>query len=123
MIAGVLLVLPDGRLVLHRRGKDAPTDSGLLSIFGGHAEPGESPEQTALREVKEETSISYDLKLEPLGSYVSDGKKFYTFRAPIKDEDFKVYEGVGAEVYTVQESKKLKDLAGPARFALTKIGL
>ncbi len=51
--AGVLLFDDVGRVLLQRR-----TDDGLWSIPGGAMEPGESLEDTARREVREEVGVA-----------------------------------------------------------------
>ena len=56
-VAGTLLCAKDGRLILHRRDSKAPTSPGMLALFGGHAEPGETPLETARRELAEEVSL------------------------------------------------------------------
>jgi 8-oxo-dGTP pyrophosphatase MutT (NUDIX family) len=50
--AGVLVVDGDGRILLGRR-----TDNGLWATPGGHVEDGESFEEGALRELREEAGI------------------------------------------------------------------
>lgn len=50
--AAVLALDPDGRILLQRR-----TDSGLWGTPGGMMEPGESIEETARRELREETGL------------------------------------------------------------------
>jgi len=59
--AGVLLLLfpRDGRLhlVLTRRTDRVEFHKGQISLPGGRCEPGESPEETALRETREELGI------------------------------------------------------------------
>jgi 8-oxo-dGTP pyrophosphatase MutT (NUDIX family) len=51
-VAGALVFDADGRLLLHRR-----DDNGLWSTSGGAVEPGESLEETARRELREETGL------------------------------------------------------------------
>ena len=51
-VAGALVFDSDGRLLLHRR-----DDNGLWSTSGGAVEPGESLEDTARRELREETGL------------------------------------------------------------------
>ncbi|MFI5273382.1 MAG: NUDIX domain-containing protein [Ktedonobacterales bacterium] len=57
-IATVLVVDRDGRLLLQHRGADAPTSPNQWSLPGGHIEPGETPEQAARRELREETGLA-----------------------------------------------------------------
>jgi 8-oxo-dGTP pyrophosphatase MutT (NUDIX family) len=51
-VAGALVFDDDGRLLLHRR-----TDNGLWSTSGGPVQPGESLEETARRQLHEETGL------------------------------------------------------------------
>lgn len=55
-VCGVIVLRADGAALLQHR-DDIPTinDPGLWVIPGGHVEPGESPQQGAVREVEEET--------------------------------------------------------------------
>lgn len=70
--AGVLIVLypgPDGDLhfVLMRRTEYPGVHSGQISLPGGRCEPGETYQQTALRETEEEFGFSCD-GVEVLGA-------------------------------------------------------
>ena len=49
----ILFKLPDGRVILQRRTKDAPYGAGLLGIFGGWVESNETPWECLLREIEE----------------------------------------------------------------------
>lgn len=69
--ASSAILVRDGKLLLIRRLH--PPAANLYAFPGGRAEPGETPEQTALREFYEETGIrgenprlfaTYDLKGE-----------------------------------------------------------
>lgn len=107
----VIFTLPDGRVVFQRRTQDAPTNPGKLGLFGGHIEWGESPMQALIREICEETGIvstASDIKfMTKLGS---EGGYVFVFKAAILNADFPVYEGDGAEVYTVAEALARDDL-------------
>jgi ADP-ribose pyrophosphatase YjhB (NUDIX family) len=55
LCAGAVVRDGDGRLLLVRRGR--PPSVGLWSVPGGRVEPGETPAEAALREVREETGL------------------------------------------------------------------
>ena len=63
--AGVLLVR-DNKVLLVRRGIDPY--KGSYDIVGGFVNPGETPEQAAIREAKEETGLDVEI-VELLGTY------------------------------------------------------
>jgi 8-oxo-dGTP diphosphatase len=71
--AGVLVVAADtGRVLLQKR-SERGSEPGMWAVWGGMADPGETPRHAALRELKEETG--YD------GGFLRFGK-IYTYRAP-----------------------------------------
>jgi 8-oxo-dGTP diphosphatase len=55
--AGVLLVDPDGRLLLQERDANPAIDPDKWGLVGGHLDPGEDAEAGAYRELEEETGV------------------------------------------------------------------
>ena len=54
-LASSAIVERSGRFLLVRRGN--PPAANLFAFPGGRAEPGETPAETALRELQEETGV------------------------------------------------------------------
>lgn len=75
-LASSAILIRNGRMLLIRRKN--PPSLDMFAFPGGRAEPGESPDQTALREFEEETGIAardptlfatYDLHSENPGRH------------------------------------------------------
>lgn len=80
--SGVLLISPDGRVLLCRR-----KDGTGWAFPGGHIEEGETPEQTARRELAEETGKTFDGEMRPWTRRIKDGVDFTTFIAEVEAFD------------------------------------
>jgi 8-oxo-dGTP pyrophosphatase MutT (NUDIX family) len=123
--------LPDGKIVLQRRTKDAPYAPGRLGIFGGWVEEGETVNECLIREIKEETSLDTDtLQITPLTDFVIPAGKdfdrdrhFYLYETHVNDLNFDVYEGDGAEAFAAQELRSRTDLTGSAEYVFKRLNL
>ncbi len=69
--AMVVAVTPEGHVVMERSYKHGPRQIAL-SLPAGYLEPGETPEETARRELREETGYEAD-EWVSLGSFTVDG--------------------------------------------------
>lgn len=83
--AGILLVTPDGRGLFLQRGDDGD-HPGEWAFAGGGIDGDETPEETAIRETREETGWikPEDLDSEPVLKSRVDG--FVTFKQDINNE-------------------------------------
>lgn len=128
-ISLILLTLTDGRIVFQRRTKDAPVSPGLLGLFGGKVEAGETFDEAMDRELEEETSLKVqDLNIGFVQEYTLDFKgtkvepsTFHLYWAELANADFEVYEGDGAEVYSKSEALSRSDLTPSAAYVLNNI--
>jgi len=127
-LATALLILPDGRLVFQRRDLGIAIAPGMLALFGGHVESGETAEQAIYRELAEEISLdTATLTVELMCDYrirhLERGNEEYhynLYRTNVPHADFEVYEGSGAEVYTAEEVLRRDDITQSTRYAVTK---
>jgi ADP-ribose pyrophosphatase YjhB (NUDIX family) len=125
----ILFKLPDGKFVLQRRTKDAPYGAGLLGIFGGWVEEGEAVTECLIREIKEETSLNTDdLEIKSITDFVipasedfDKDRHFYLYEGLIDSLDFEVYEGDGAEAFTISEISERSDLTASAKYTVDHI--
>jgi 8-oxo-dGTP pyrophosphatase MutT (NUDIX family) len=116
--AEIILIRADGALLLQRRDdKPGITNPGLITAFGGHIEPGETPLEAAHREINEETNLNLgadDLKF--FGKYRKtkavhgeDWEVYYHLVSNIDDANLRVFEGQGfVVVHDRAEARKLK---------------
>ncbi len=128
-ISVIWLVLPNGNVVLQRRDEKTDVSPGLLSLFGGHVEAGETPEEAMYRELSEETSLDVpSLSISSAGSaelpHPNDPamtRTMYFYKAAIDSDDFDVFEGEGSETYSITELKGRQDLGSSVVYAINHL--
>lgn len=128
-IALILLYLPDNKLVLQRRTKNAQHGAGMLGFFGGWVEDGETPTECIQREVHEETSLKIQPNgIKPLGSFMlhadnnfGKDRHFFMYESHISNMDFGIYEGDRAEAYTINELQQRDDLIVSTHHVIHKV--
>ena len=89
---------------------------GLWNLPGGHKDPGETLEQAAAREAKEETGYSVDIKKEVfVFEKPQDGLVLHAFSAEITTGELHIPpdEILDAKWFSYQEVMAMKDLRSP----------
>lgn len=82
LVAAAALVDPDGRVLITRR-PEGKSMAGLWEFPGGKVEPGETPEETLIRELKEELDIDTSAScLAPL-TFASHGYPDFHLLMPL----------------------------------------
>lgn len=125
----ILFKDPAGRIILQRRTNDAPYGAGLLGIFGGWVEEGETPDECLIREIKEETSLNPDdLGIKTITDFIMPASEdfdkdrhFYLYEGNVQGLSFEVYEGDGAEAYTQSELSERSDLLASAKYVFDHV--
>lgn len=101
----------------------------MLGIFGGWVEEGESVDECLVREIKEETSLNTDhLNIKPITDFIipasedfDKDRHFYLYAGNVDSLDFEVYEGDGAEAFTLSELGERSDLTASAKYVFNDI--
>jgi 8-oxo-dGTP diphosphatase len=97
----VILVDPDGRVLLQERDERPLIDPERWGFVGGSVEPGEGDEEAAYREFAEETGVQLDGGLELYGEFTvhhvetrsDDQVQVWTAATELTDADIVVGEG------------------------------
>lgn len=126
-LSGTLLEIKDkpGTFLWQLRTKDAPSNPGKITLFGGGMEAGESALDTVLREVQEELEIELDPNTV-VGSYnyAAIKPEHYISATHFKDVDISNYvlhEGEAALELTLEELLKQDNLADSLRDLVEKL--
>lgn len=123
MSAGIILVDPQGRVLLQLR-DDTPgiMYPGHWGITGGAANAGETPEQTAVRETEEETGLRIE-RMEPFRAYYFTDPPAGAKASSKARADYELYLyhapcGTPAEELTCGEGRELRYFAPDDAMAL-----
>jgi mutator protein MutT len=117
-IAVAILRLPNGQVVLQRKDENSPRSPHKLALFGGSIEANETPKEAIVRELIEETSLpigGLGLKniltcIVQVNDKARPKVKAYVFEVEVENNQFSVYEGKGAETYSMQELLERDDV-------------
>ncbi len=93
---------------------------GIWGFFGGHLEPGETPEQAVQREVLEEVGYVLPPTLRQFGIYADEKVIRYVFYAPLEVsmEELVLHEGWDMGLISIpeiQQGKAFSRVAGEER--------
>ncbi len=121
--ASACIIVGDGTLAFQRRDRFAPTNPNKLALFGGAHNTNENPHDAITRELREETSITFqDEDVEEIFSYfrADIGRMQYIFKLEIFNVDFKVFEGKAVEWFTPDEVLGRSDTTNGLREAIKR---
>jgi 8-oxo-dGTP diphosphatase len=117
LVAACALIDPDGRILIAQR-PEGKSMAGLWEFPGGKVEPGETPEQTVIREMQEELGIT--IKEPCLAPFIFASHTYPNFHLLMPLFLCRRWEGIaqpreGQKVAWV----KIKDLAlNPERYPM-----
>lgn len=120
--SGILLITPEGDLItMHRDTISTIRDSGCYGIFGGATEGNETPLETAIREITEETNLRPQVTdFEFFKTYYQQRDGMTTpatlhifILRDINPNTLKIYEGQGIKILNDASSPHIaKDVRG-----------
>ncbi len=99
LVRVAMVILHQGDRVLMQLRDSAPGTyaGGLWGIFGGHMEAGETPEQTAVREIDEELDLRLEGPLALVTHRIDDGRERFVYAVELSAplEALSLREGAG----------------------------
>ena len=108
--AGVVLFNKNKILLQLRDNNPKISNPDMWGIFGGGVEKGETPEQAAIRELREELELRIE-KLEPVLQTEFNHEKIYIFKQEIKNiSNLKLNEGRNMKFFSKEEILNLKNV-------------
>ncbi|HTJ39498.1 MAG TPA: NUDIX domain-containing protein [Dactylosporangium sp.] len=126
-VAVVFLVDPEGRLLMQHRDQHARVSPNQWALPGGKIEEGESPEEAARREVREETGLdagaiaAYLVGTRPSVTTADGEVEMHVFYGPTEATQDDVVLGEGqAMVFLTPEEALARDLGVTAALLLPK---
>lgn len=115
--ATLCFVIQNDEILMINRNK--PPFMGLWNAVGGHIEEGETPEQSAIREIKEESGIQVSsVELQSVFTWNYDDETGYVFIAKIDDGKF---EGViKSDSEGITAFKKIDWIINPKNYGVVE---
>lgn len=108
--AGVLVFCAKTRRFLLQVRGAKQAEAGKVGFFGGGTEQGETPIQTACREIKEEAGVTVNPSLlTPLSVYENETYVFHSFLLVVREE-FSPHLNKESESYTWTPASGVDDL-------------
>ena len=115
--ATLCFVVKGDEILMINRNK--PPFMGLWNAVGGHIEDGETPEQSAIREIKEESGIMIDnVELQSVFTWNYDDETGYVFTARIQDQDYP--EIIKCDSEGITAFKKIDWIINPKNFGVVE---
>tara|TARA_Y100000310_G_C20551448_1_gene748302 strand:- start:85 stop:546 length:462 start_codon:yes stop_codon:yes gene_type:complete len=119
-VTGLILLSGRGEILLQKKDMRHPKIPGVWCLFGGSIETGESPQEAALREYKEEMSISTDLEFyrsyfmknthtHPRDHEHFDGVEHLFIGASPNLRSIRLNEGAGFALFSFMELPEIKN--------------
>lgn len=110
MVYGGVVLFNNNKILLQFRDNNPKiSNPNMWGIFGGGVEKGETPEQAAIRELREELGLRME-KLEPLLKTEFKGEKIYLFKQRIKNiSNLKLNEGQNMKFFSKEEILNIKN--------------